>query len=427
MRYIRPVGTAANLSWVFEDPVAISAGSSTNISWYSDPTLRFIFDEGFVDETDITFLFENETFSYSPSVDLVFSGAPFTSNPINLVFGEEGDEVTLAITGAGSVLVPITSSSTGEMSPIGNSNVSVSIDLVSSGVVRINGAGGVPVAITTTGSGTNISYADIMGSSSIVVSIDTVATGTKEIYGNSNIAVDILVASTGTKEIFGASNIPVSITTTGSGAFSGGFEMFGSGTADVLVTSSSVAAVLNPIFGVSSTIVSIGVVGAGTSVMVYEDIFGHSSYTIEISTLFDADMVSDDRPLLIDNIEGNKDAITYEIDIVVDIDKRQYEIWKIQSNKQYLESVKRGKMAQTFELGTEVKDEFELIENPTEFYKTTRRVVFRKYGSSTINLQINISKGYRFIKNEVNTKRLVEREIDRAILDTYALYELEFE
>jgi hypothetical protein len=203
--------------------------------------------------------------------------------------------------------------------------------------------------------------------------------------------------------------------------------MFGNGPVDVVINTQSIAAVLNPIFGVANTPVTVGILGNGTSVMIYEDIFGQSSYTMEISTAFDADMVSDDRPLLIGKIEGNKDEITYEVDIVVDIDNRKYELWKIQSNKMYLESVKRGRLMQTFELGTEIKDEFELVENPTEFYKTTRTVVFRKYGASTINLKINIAKGYRFSKNEVNTKRLVEREIDRAILDTYALYELEFE
>lgn len=427
MRYIRPYGSAANLSWETESPLAPSVGASTNFSWYTDPIVRFFFNEAITTNPPITFLFKNEVLDFSTSVDLVFSGEPYTTSPINLVFGEYGDSVVLGIQGSGSVVVSVASETFGELSPVASSDITVSVGTATSGVVFVTGAGGVPVSVTTTGAGQITSVVDIIGSSSVTVDVTSASTGTKEIYGNGSATVSVTVTGTGTKESFVYSETPVSVTTQATGAFSGGPEIFGSGDVDVVILVTGGAAVLNTIFAASATPVAITVLGVGTSALIFDDIHGVSFVSISVETGIEGDMVSDDRPLRIPQIESNKDSITYSIEIAVDLDKREYEVWKIESNKSYLEVIKRNKLKTTFELGTEIKDSFTLVEEPSEFYNTSRSVVVRRYGVSTIELQINIDKGYRFIKNEVNIKRLVEREVDRAILDTYALYELEFE
>ena len=78
------------------------------------------------------------------------------------------------------------------------------------------------------------------------------------------------------------------------------------------------------------------------------------------------------------------------------------------------------------DLGWKVKDEFSWSEDLDD-YKVYRDTVLRKYGASLLVVRIVISDRYQFIKNPVNVTLTIDREVDRALLDTYGLYRLEFE
>lgn len=359
------------------------------------------------------------------STNLVFSGSPFVSQPTNLLFGETGGGGEEDISGISSIVVSFESSTTGELNPVGDSSINVEIQLTSTGVLTIYGNSDISVPVLTTADG--FSTPENFGNSSIVVDVISVATGVREINSSSSIDVEILALGTGVREINGTGSIAVSVVTSSDGNIFGGPEIFGESTPTVYFSTSSAAAILYPIYSSSSIVVPISVLSSGTNIMVYEDILAQSSLLVDINTGAESDLIEKDKSYLIDKLVSNKDEITYEADIVVDIENEDYEIWKIRSSKSFLESVKRGKMKKTFKIGTEIKDEIVLTETPNQFYKTVRKTTLRKYGASEINLKINISTGYRFIRNEVNVKRLIEREVDRAIFDTYALYELEFE
>lgn len=339
------------------------------------------------------------------STNLVFSGSPFVSQPTNLLFGETGGGGEEDISGISSIVVSFESSTTGELNPVGDSSINVEIQLTSTGVLTIYGNSDISVPVLTTADGLLIS----------------------EKFGNSSIVVDVISVATGVREINGTGSFSVGVLVSGDGNIFGGPEIFGEASPFVYFSTASTAAILYPIYSSSSIVVPLSVSSSGTNIMVYEDILAQSSLLIDINTSAESDLIEKDRTYLIDKLVSNKDEITYEVDIVVDIDNEDYEIWKVHSSKSFLESVKRGKMKKTFKIGTEIKDEIVLTETPNQFYKTVRKTTLRKYGASEINLKINISTGYRFIRNEVNVKRLIEREVDRAIFDTYALYELEFE
>lgn len=173
------------------------------------------------------------------------------------------------------------------------------------------------------------------------------------------------------------------------------------------------------------------VLTSGTAVnsgYMFEEIFGRSEETfVEILSDSFADIPQKiEQDLLIPAIFEPELAIRIKIDFVVDIENQVYEIRNVETNREYLELYGYEFWRKELVLGDSIKDLFRAEEPYTDYY-VEKDSTIRKYGSSELSLYIEIYNTYKFVKNPVNIYTLIDKEVDRFILDTYALYEFEYE
>lgn len=438
-----------NFSWVDSEVYSVPTGTA-EFRWvsvyhtllfeaplYTDPVLEILFGEMPVQSTD-----------------LLFSGELYPPNSqIHLVFGQTGYGGVVSISGNSSITVGVVSEGFGEMAssgPSGSSDITVSVASTGTGAISIIGNGACTVTVDSVGTAEFSSYPeilgdgattvtvtstgtaayDIFGDSTQTVTVTSTGTGVRQIDGNSSYTVSVATTGTGLKSIDGnGTNVLVTVLSSGTGVWTGGPEIFGTeGNTTVNLFVTGAGRIVNPIYGEANNTIAVSSVGDGTSQYIYVDIIGQGSSLIDVFTHTDGEVVSNTRDVfLIDQITSDYSGVSFEVYMLVDIDKKSYEIHSIKTNKSYLQDFRRFKWTKTMELGTVIKDEFSLTEEPSESYKTERHTTVRKYGASEIVLTINITDTYRFIKNEVNIAKLIDREVTRALLDTYALYELEFE
>lgn len=445
-----PTEHDVNITWQGQSAISVPV-IFVNPTWYQTLNWNLVFDEPHIESesNDIVFGFVNEE---EDGILLLFSGQPYPEeSQITLVFGQTGYQGVTSIEGNGSIIVGVESNGCGELSPAGISSITVSVSTSGSGAIsirgnssrtvdvtvsgtgevfgnlpEITGEGQTPVTVSTSGTA---AYARV-GDSSITVNVTVSGFAFKDTEGQSSILVDVSTTGTGLKSIDAvAQNTLVSVLSSGTGVWTGGPEIIGNeSTTLVGVSSSGSGKLLNPIFSESSTIVQLLTSGNGTSIFIYEDILGDSNITIDIFAEFGGEKTGDEeKEYIIEDEFSSGESINFVAHIIVDVDNRDYEIRNIKTNRIFLENFRRDRWLSQIEIGSVIKDEFVNLETVEENYKISRHTTLRKYGASEVLVEINISDKYRFIKNDINIKRLIDREFDRALLDTYALYELEFE
>ena len=292
---------------------------------------------------------------------------------------------------------------------------------------EIYGFSDLVLSISSIGTGTK----EVFGDSSLIVSVDSVGTGIREIQGIANTIVDIQSEGTATANLRGDFEYVIVLDTVGDSILTGGFPIDGESKETFVRVSTYDASGLlkRAIFNTFGTVaLSVGTSGTGTKDQTVEETLGHGKEIflelISIAEIEKTDFFS--QPLLLPEIFETREKIQFKVDMVVDIEKLDYEIRDIETNKEYLEFYRYDKWRDTFEVGSYVKDTIDINEQFDD-YITERKTTIRKYGCSEVTLYIEIESTYEFIRNPVNIKKLIGKEIDRAILDSYALYQFEYE
>lgn len=382
-------------------------------------------------------------------VDFICCGSVIQTEP-TIINGNSSISVDVVVNSTGSLLISGDSSISVDVVTTGSivytiiGNSSISVDVATSGVAGwvIEGNSSISVDVTTSG---YIAH-DILGNSSISVDVATTGTGVREIDGNSNITVDVTtvgefiyttgingnssitvdVATTGTAEASPVlfSSITVSVSTSGNGGWTGGPEMFASSAVGVSVATTGTAQFVYPISGLSQQTISILSTGTGSTLA--EIIEGDSNQSIDVETTGTSYLDSINKEYLIKPFVLPTGPVRFTAKMVVDVDNKKYEIRDIKTNRTYLEKFNYDKWTNKLEIGSVIKDYIE-TNYEEENISSNRNITLRKYGCSELVIDIVIDYNYQFIKNQINIIKTITREFDRALLDTYSLYELEFE
>lgn len=364
---------------------------------------------------------------------------------IDLTITGTGDLIELPIDGNSSIVVDIDSIGSAALEKYGNSDVIIEV-LTSGYVVHdILGDSNITIPVLVDG----LVVRNIEGGGDIVVPIDSVGTGVREKFGDSNVVIELNSEGLGAPEKFGDSDIIIDLDTigegqkslvgrgtfrlelfsNGSGGWTGGYEMFGDSDRTLSIYADGIASWVLPISGISGLVeLTIESEGEGTQEIIYADIFGEGSCDITLETKTEDPEEAVKKKLKIERMDWNWEPIYISINMVVDTDNDVYEIRNVTTNRDYLKRYRYEKWYSNLEIGSTIRDEFEYIDSyDGDTYHIERYITSRKYGCSEVVVNIKIDHDYPFIKNRNNIIESINRDVDRAILDTYSLYELEFE
>lgn len=403
-------------------------------------------------------------------VDLITDGEGETS-VYPVIYGNGTAEVYIVasgqgyhdIEGHGETIVDLLVEGYGARPIDGDGDTTVNLSQVGVGALEKYGTGNTPVDLLTTGTGVREIFGEsetivdlftngviaepIPGHSSITVNLNTigasvrqlngyseielgilyVGTGGLEKYAHSSVLVDLNTVGFGVRETSGNSSIILDVDTNGSGVWTGGPEIFGESETNILVRAVGQGQFLGTIYAFSELVVGLDAQGKAITQKVFDDLEGDSIvevglYSEGIGEIPQFQSKSFDIPIM----DLYDQEVVIEITMHVDIDNEIYEIRKVETNTEYLKDYRYGMWKTRLDLGWKVKDEFSWSEDLDD-YKVYRDTVLRKYGASLLVVRIVISDRYQFIKNPVNVTLTIDREVDRALLDTYGLYRLEFE
>lgn len=264
--------------------------------------------------------------------------------------------------------------------------------------------------------------------------VSIISTGTIRygIIGNQNTPISIIADGYGVVVQRASGEQTLEIITTGDAGLFGGPEIFGDtetpSNVGIYVYSAE-GKLKNNIFNTLGNVtININARGTGTKDSTVVETFGEGKEIfIELesrSELYINRYVQ--QELLMPPLFETREKVQIKIDMVVDIENQLYEIRNIKTNKPYLEFYRYEKWKKQLEIGSYEKDIIN-IDETFEHYFTERQTIVKKYGCSEMSLYIEISSDFKFIRNPVNIKKLVDKEVERALLDSYALYEFEFE
>ncbi len=167
------------------------------------------------------------------------------------------DEGAGDITGSASIVIDVTSTSTGTVEVVGSAapTIVISVAAVGTALSEIEGVGTAVVSVTATSTG-EVGVAGV-GTAPIVISATSV--GAVGITGVSAPTVTLSATSTGEVEVQGSANAPISVGVTSSGTSS----IVGVGTATIPISLTSTGTTTDGIVGTASIVVPISVVSAG--------------------------------------------------------------------------------------------------------------------------------------------------------------------
>lgn len=262
--------------------------------------------------------------------------------------------------------------------------------------------------------------------SSVLITLDSKGDFFKDSFGNSSVTITITTTADGEKSKAGYSNITIDIIPSGTAFWYGGYEMLMDSSVFINVKSKGELKRFFPIYGESKTHLTINGVGELSTSYTPIILHGESEYTLDLVTNGDIQATNKQVVFLIDEYEIDRGVVRFEIDMVVDIDNQKYEIRKVNTNKEFLKLYRNKKWYSELEIGSDIKEEIEITKTDLNI-ESFRKTTLRRYGCSEITLQINIYEGYSYIRNKKNIEDTINKEVDRALLDAYALYELEYE